>query len=91
MAKEKPNSTAITVNYDAETDILTLIFTDTPQIGLAEEADDEIWVRYNPQTCHLLTMDVHHLSKRLQSTFGPDLIYEERTDLSSLEQLLGLH
>lgn len=78
------------IEYDRETDILTLFFTDTPQEAVAEEAASEIWVRYEPETLRVITLDVHHFSERIQSAFGEDLTYTERTDPMQLEQLVGL-
>jgi len=90
MAQQQDTSSVIKVQYDEEHDILTFNFTATPQKAIAEEMADETWVRYDPKTHRIITIDVHHFSTRLQTLFGADLIYQERTDLSPIEALLGL-
>ena len=78
----------IGVHYDREGDILTFSFTEEPQPAVAEEAADEIWVRYEPDTGRVVTVDVLNFSERVNGAFGPQLTYEERADpqrLASLE------
>src|SRR5689334_8056330 len=48
----------VSVAYDQQSDILTFTFTPTPQPALAEEAADDIWVRYDPKTHQVITVDV---------------------------------
>ena len=90
MADHEERSPVISVQYDNQTDILTFLFTPTPQPAEAEEAADEIWVRYNPETREVITVDVLNFSARLRATFGPTLTYTERTDPQRLESLAGL-
>jgi hypothetical protein len=80
----------IRVSYDSAEDTLTFSFTPSPIAGVAEEAADEVWVRYEPATRHVLTVDVLNFSKRVQEIFGPELKYTERTDPQRLEALTGL-
>jgi hypothetical protein len=80
----------IEVNYDEETDILTLSLAPEPQPAVAEEAADEVWVRFDAQTRRVLTIDVHNFSKRLTEAFGPSLTYTERIDPDRLSMLTGI-
>jgi uncharacterized protein YuzE len=90
MAKNGENSLGIGVQYDAEGDILTFRFTEKPQPAVAEEAADEVWVRYDPRTHRVITMDVLNFSARVREAFGPTLVYTERTDPQRLASLVGL-
>ncbi len=78
------------VDYNASDDTLTFSFTDTPEAGLAEEAADEVWVRYNPESRRVITVDVLNFSKRVREAFGEKLLYAERTDPQRIESLAGL-
>jgi len=89
MPKSHSTSPVINVQYDPQSDTLTFMFTLTPQPAIAEEIADEVWVRFDPQTKQIITMDVLNFSLRLQANWGLPLIYEERTDPSRLENLLG--
>jgi len=77
----------IAVHYDPEGDILTFSFTRKPQPAVAEEAADEIWVRYDAETGRVVTVDILSFSARVQAAFGPQLTYSERTDPQRLEAL----
>lgn len=77
----------ISVHYDRADDILTFSFTRKPQPAVAEEAADEIWVRYEPDTGRVVTVDVLNFSERVNAAFGPQLTYEEREDPQRLESL----
>ena len=78
------------VDYDNVEDTLTFSFAPTPEEGIAEEAADEVWVRYNPETRRVLTVDVLNFSKRVREVFGSNLLYTERTDSQRLNALAGL-
>lgn len=65
-------------------------FAEAPQSAIAGEATDEVWVRYDPQTRCVMTIDVLNFSARVHEAFGPALIYTERTDMQHLEALPGL-
>ncbi len=80
----------IRVVYNSEEDILTFNFTRAPEAGIAEEAADEVWVRFNPDTRRVLTLDVLNFSKRVREVFGSNLLYTERTDPQRLESITGL-
>ena len=87
---EKPDPSILNVQYDNQTDILTFTFTETPQPAIAEEAADEVWVRYDLNTAHIITIDVLNFSAKLENTYGPELIYQERDDIDYLTELVGL-
>lgn len=78
------------VNYNPEDDTLTFNFTPAPEVGIAEEAADEIWVRFNPETHRVLTIDVLNFSKRVRDVFGSNLLYSESTDPQRIQSLAGL-
>lgn len=80
----------IRVGYDSEEDILTFNFTRAPEAGIAEEAADEVWIRFNPDTRRVLTIDVLNFSKRVHEVFGAKLLYSERTDPERIVSLAGL-
>lgn len=88
---EETKSTTINVDYDKKGDILTFAFTEKPEHAIAEEAADEVWVRYNENTNHIVTIDILNFSIRLKNAYGPELIYQERDDLESLMGLVGLN
>ncbi len=75
MAQRSKFTVMISANYDATTDTLTFSFTDTPRPAVAEEAADEVWVRYNSSTHKIVTVEVLNFSKRAQAVFGPELTY----------------
>jgi uncharacterized protein YuzE len=76
--------------YDPQADILTFVFTPQPQPALAEEAADDVWVRYDPQTHEIITIDILNLSARIHTLFGPEVLYTERTAPDRLEELKAL-
>ena len=90
MAQSGEHFPVITAHYDDQADILTFTLTDAPQPAIAEEAADEIWVRYDPKTRRVITVDVLNFSARLREAFGPALTYMERTDPQRIEALHGL-
>ncbi len=89
MSKSQQNSSPVKAYYDPNSDTLTFTFTLAPQPAVAEEMADEVWVRFDPSTKQIITIDVLNFSMRLQANWGTELIYQERTDLSRLETLLG--
>lgn len=88
--EESEKGFPLRVNYNAQDDTLTFNFTPAPEAGVAEEAGDEVWVRYNPDTRRVLTVDVLNFSKRVRDAFGPNLVYSERADAERIESILGL-
>jgi len=77
----------IDARYDPQGDILTFSFTKEPRPAVAEEAADEIWVRYEEDTQRVVTVDILNFSERVRATFGPRLTYTERIDPQRLEAL----
>jgi uncharacterized protein YuzE len=90
MAQNRERFPVITARYDDQADILTFSLTEAPQPVVAEEAADEVWVRYDPKTRRVITVDVLNFSARVREAFGPTLTYLERTDPQRLEALHGL-
>lgn len=90
MAENPECPSLISAHYDEQADILTFSFTKVPQPAMAEEAADEVWVRYDPKTRRVITVDVLNFSARVRAAFGPTLTYTERTDPERLESLHGL-
>lgn len=90
MAQNGERFPVITARYDDQADILTFTFTEVPQPGVAEEAADEVWVRYDPKSRRVITVDILNFSARVREVFGPTLTYTERTDPQRLEALHGL-
>ena len=90
MAETGARPPLIAVQYDEQADILTFTFTAVPQPAVAEEAADEVWVRYDPKTRRVITVDVLNFSSRVRAAFGPTLTYTERTDPERLQALQGL-
>ncbi len=87
MAQSHQPGVKITAHYDEQSDILTYAFVDKPQPAVAEEAANEIWVRFDPDSRRVITVDVHHFSKRVEEAFGPSLTYSERSDSERIEAL----
>ena len=87
MAKSTDFRELIGVHYDRQGDILTFSFTKEPQPAVAEEAADEIWVRYDLDTHRVVTVDFLNFSGRVRAAFGPQLAYAERADPQRLEVL----
>jgi uncharacterized protein YuzE len=90
MAKSNKRHPVISAHYDEEADTLTFTFTEVPQPAVAEEAADEVWVRYDPETRRVITVEVLNFSARVHEAFGPALTYNERIDRQRLESLHGL-
>ncbi|RIK33279.1 MAG: hypothetical protein DCC55_35260 [Chloroflexi bacterium] len=73
--------------YDPQSDILTFTFTAKPRPALAEEAADDVWVRFDPETHEIITIDILNFSARIHTLFGPDILYSEQTAPDRLEEL----
>lgn len=78
------------VDYDPNDDTLSFHFVAVPVPAVAEEAADEIWVRFEPETHRVVSVEVLNFSKRVHQVFGPSLTYTERTDPERLVSLVGL-
>lgn len=90
MADHNTPSPVVQVRYEEAEDTLTFVFNPHPRPAVAEEAGDEVWVRYDPDTQEVVTMEVLHFSSRIRDAFGPLLTYTERTDPQRLGDIYGL-
>ncbi len=87
---ETTTTPIVKVHYDEAEDTLIFMFNPHPRPAVAEETGDEVWVRYDPNTQEVVTMEVLHFSFRILETFGTALTYTERTDPQRLMSLYGL-
>ena len=87
MASDRDFRQLMRVRYDRAGDILTFSFTAHPQPAVAEEAADDMWVRYDPVTHSVVTVDILNFADRVRPTFGSQLTYYERADSQRLEEL----
>ncbi len=73
----KKSARELKAQYDAEQDILYLTFTKRAQKAVAEEIGDEVFVRYDPKTHDVITIEFLNMSARLEQVFGKDLKFIE--------------
>ncbi|HEY52637.1 MAG TPA: DUF2283 domain-containing protein [Caldilineae bacterium] len=66
----------LTAKYDAEQDVLYLLFTDKAKEAVAEEVGDEVFVRFDAKTRRIVGMEFLNFQERIIGMFGPELIYE---------------
>lgn len=90
MASPNTVHPIVQVHYNQEEDTLVFAFKSHPRPAIAEEVDDDVWVRYDPHTQEVVTMEILHFSSRIHDAFGPSLTYTERTDPQRLTDLAGL-
>ncbi|MEZ4528829.1 MAG: DUF2283 domain-containing protein [Desulfobacterales bacterium] len=88
MDQNERISSLLNVFYDRESDILTFSFTEKPRPAIAEEAADDVWVRYDEKTKKIVSVDVLNFSHRISDSFGTGLIYNERSDLDMIKALI---
>ena len=65
----------LTTQYDAEQDILYFLFTEKVREAIAEEVDDEVFVRYDPETHKVISLEFLNFQERIANIFGPDIKY----------------
>jgi uncharacterized protein YuzE len=65
----------LTVKYDAEQDILYLMFAEQAREAIAEEAADEMFIRFDPDTHEIVDIEFLNFSGRLEEVFGPEMKY----------------
>lgn len=87
MDENTATPSLVQVRYIAEEDTLIFMFTPHPRPAVAEEVGDEVWVRYDPNTHEVITLEVLHFSTRIYEAFGPSRTYTERTDPQQLTSL----
>jgi uncharacterized protein YuzE len=63
--------------YDVEQDILYLTFVEKAEASIAEEIADEVFVRFNPETHKIITIEFLNMSARLTDAFGAELKFLE--------------
>ena len=61
--------------YDAEQDILHLVFGDQAREAIAEEVGDGIFVRFEPDAHEIVDIEFLNFSARLEEAFGPEMKY----------------
>ena len=88
MDQNERISSLLNVFYDRESDILTFSFTEKPRPAIAEEAADDVWVRYDEKTKRIVSVDVLNFSQRVADSFGTGLTYTERSDLDMIKALI---
>ena len=64
------NKNEIRVHYDAEQNIFYLLFTEKAQKALAEETDDEVFVRFDQDTRKVISVEFLNFQKRITNVFG---------------------
>ena len=62
----------LAAHYDAEQDILYLTFTSQAREAIAEEAGDEVFVRFEPDTWQLVDIEFLNFSARLRQLRDQD-------------------
>jgi uncharacterized protein YuzE len=72
---QKLEARPLTVYYDDEQEVLYLLFTDEAQEGIAEEAGDEVFVRYDPDTKDIINVEFLNFRSRVADVFGPKWKY----------------
>lgn len=65
----------LAAHYDAEQDILYLLFTPQAQEAIAEEVSDGVFVRFDPKTRRVINIEFLDFSARVDDVFGPDMTY----------------
>lgn len=71
---EKARS-SFSIEYDAEEDILYLLLTDKATKAIAEEVSDEVFVRFEPGSKKVVSIEVLNFRHRLEHALGEDLKY----------------
>ena len=74
MDKTRPVD-RLTAKYDAEQDILYMMFGEWAREAIAEEVGDEIFVRFEPDTREIVDVEFLNFSARLEEAFGPEMRY----------------
>ncbi len=65
----------LTAQYDSEQNILYLLFSSKAQKAIAEEMDDEVFVRYDPETRKVISLEFLNFQERIANILGPDVKY----------------
>ena len=70
------NEKPIMTEYDKDEDIYYLCFTDKAREAIAEEAGDDVFVRFVPDTNEIVTIEFLNFRSRLENVFGKDFIFK---------------
>lgn len=65
----------LSAQYDAEQDILYFLFGTKAQKALAEEMEDEVFVRYDPETRKVISIEFLNFNERITNIFGQETKY----------------
>ena len=85
------NKNKISTHYDAEQDIFYLLFADKAQKALAEETDDEVFVRFDQDTRKVISVEFLNFQERITKIFGEEMKYlgSEQPERLVLPKLQG--
>ncbi len=62
-------------HYDLEQNIFYLLFTDKAKKAIAEEVEDEVFVRFEPDTQKVVSVEYLNFSDRIKGLFGKEMKY----------------
>ena len=70
------NEKPIITEYDNDVDIYSLCFSDKPREAIAEEAGEDVFVRFVPDTNEIVTIEFLNFRSRLENLFGKEFIFK---------------
>jgi len=70
------NEKPIITEYDNDEDIYYLCFSDKPREAIAEEAGEDVFVRFVPDTNEIVTIEFLNFRSRLENLFGKEFIFK---------------
>jgi uncharacterized protein YuzE len=70
------NEKPIITEYDNDVDIYYLCFSDKPREAIAEEAGEDVFVRFVPDTNEIVTIEFLNFRSRLENVFGKEFIFK---------------
>ncbi|ETR67450.1 MAG: hypothetical protein OMM_11587 [Candidatus Magnetoglobus multicellularis str. Araruama] len=70
------NEKPIITEYDTDEDIYYLCFSDKPREAIAEEAGEDVFVRFVPDTNEIVTIEFLNFRSRLENLFGKEFIFK---------------
>ncbi len=85
------NENKIKTHYDDEQDIFYLLFAEKAQKALAEETDDEVFVRFDQDTRKVISVEFLNFQERITKIFGKEMKYlgSEQPERLFLPKLQG--
>ena len=69
------NKNKMRTHYDADQNIFYLLFAEKAQKAIAEEADDEVFVRFDQDTRKVISVEFLNFQERLINIFGKEMKY----------------